>query len=213
MVVQLEKIWAQHEWKPNIFIIDNNSTLSRTQQWLNVSKHKVIRVSRNEGHLVWKNPLIYDCLPDRFILTDPDLEFQDTMPSILVDTLFHVSDQYESQRVGPALLITPDNKGMFPYKWPHLDKNTYDAEKQYWTQPIQNTEGLELYYADIDTTFCLYSKKNQGRPIRIAGAYTVRHLPWYIDSNSIDPEEKYYRKHMSTNINSWNQDEKPRWLR
>lgn len=189
--MQLEKLWAQRKRKPKIFIIDNHSTLPQTQRWLNVSKHTIIRVSRNEGHMVWKNPLIYDCLPDRFIITDPDLEFQDSMPSSLVDTLFHVSDQYESQRVGPALLITPDNKGMFPYKWPHLDKNTYDAEKQYWAEPIQNNEGLEMYYANIDTTFCLYNKKNERSPIRIGGAYTVRHLPWYIDTPGISRYEKY----------------------
>ena len=37
-----------------------------------------------------------------------------------------------------------------------------------------------MYWADIDTTFCLINKNNLGsRDIRVAGNFTARHIPWY----------------------------------
>jgi hypothetical protein len=58
-------------------------------------------------------------------------------------------------------------------------------------------EQYELYIADIDTTFSLINKKNWLNPsIRIAGDFTCRHLPFYIDNGimSIDEEYEYYTK-------------------
>ena len=58
---------------------------------------------------------------------------------------------------------------------------------------IEN-EDYELYYADVDTTFCLVNnqfKKNPSNNLRIAGNFTAKHLPWYKDyiTKNISKEE------------------------
>ena len=71
--------------------------------------------------------------------------------------------------------------------------------------PIKNSE-YELYNYWVDTTFCLvntkYQKQNMNikhhymnstKPaIRIAGKFSVKHLPWYKDSLSKIPKDELY---------------------
>jgi hypothetical protein len=52
--------------------------------------------------------------------------------------------------------------------------------------------------APVDTTFALYKKdrwhleNSVGFSMRTAAPYMARHLPWYVDHDHLDEEEKYY---------------------
>jgi hypothetical protein len=48
-----------------------------------------------------------------------------------------------------------------------------------------------LYSADIDTTFYLHNKHGNGSRIRIAGNFTARHLPFYINDGVLTNTDKY----------------------
>jgi FkbM family methyltransferase len=179
----------------NIHIIDNNSSCKFTKEYLSQSKCNIIYKNINQGHNVWLNDIdLYNSMPDQFIITDPDLKFNKNMPYSFIDTLVSISHKYKSNRVGMALDISEPEK-MYTYNFYDFGFNNIpnicDSQKQYWEKKIDDTY-YELYYSDIDTTFCLYSKIYTNNHIRIAGNYTMKHLPWYIEDNITSYHDKYY---------------------
>ena len=68
-----------------------------------------------------------------------------------------------------------------------------------WQKKI-NDDAYELYHADVETTFALinnkYYKGNNYEGIRIAGNFTAKHLPWYVDyiKNNIPVNEVQHWK-------------------
>ena len=180
MIKQLENLCTS----PNIIIIDNNSSCKYTQSYIaTIKKYDVLKQDTNYGHLVWKNPLIFNMLPDKFILSDPDLELNKNTPKNFLDIMVKISDEYKSEKVGFALDISEPEK-MFNYKFSDFGYNGIstirESQKQYWSNRVERND-YEMYFSDIDTTFCLYNKTYKGLHIRIAGDFTMKHLPWYIE--------------------------------
>lgn len=193
MVDQLENLLGN----PEIVIIDNKSTWSSTREYLeHVSeRHNVIYRDNNDGHQVWTSPEIYENLPALFVLTDPDIGLNPDMPPDFVDVFKRISQRHQSERVGVALDISDPDK-MFPYRFHDFG---YDGmgeipvgESQYWKRQVEG-EPREMYWAPVDTTFCLYNKEfvGKGNHIRVAGVFTAKHLPWYKDVNGISRYERY----------------------
>lgn len=62
----------------------------------------------NIAHQVNKtsNVDLYNYLPEKFILTDPDLEFNENLPSNFIDILVDISENYQCYKVGFALDIS-----------------------------------------------------------------------------------------------------------
>lgn len=191
MIKQLEFLLVD----PNILIIDNDSNCKYTIDYINKckNKYKVTTLNENFGHLVWKEPFIFDKLPDMFIITDPDLEFNKNTPTNFIDTMIEISTKYKSNKVGFALDISEPEK-MFTYRFDSFGYNGIsticESQKQYWSNKILD-DNLEMYYSQIDTTFCLLNKQNTGCDIRIAGDFTMKHLPWYIDIEGISKFSRY----------------------
>ena len=65
-----------------------------------------------------------------------------------------------------------------------------ESQKQYWVNKIENNN-YELYFSPLDTTFCLFNKNYTEQDIRIAGDFTMKHLPWYIDIDGISKLSRY----------------------
>lgn len=191
---------------PNILVIDNCSTCKYTQAYINECKKKynVIKCNTNNGHLVWTNSFIFDKLPVKFIITDPDLQFNEKMPANFIETLVQISEQYNSERVGFALDISDPEK-MFPYPFSqfgfHGQPAVWETQKQYWVNRIPHNN-LEMYFAQIDTTFCLFNKNYGGSHIRIAGDFTMKHLPWYIDVEGISRLSRYLMYKDASSVSS-----------
>ena len=169
------------EYYKNIQIVNNKSTCEDTINFLNSVNVTVIHNEDNYGPWIspYDNKHIYDVLPDKFILTDPDLQLNENIPSNFIEILSNLSDTYNTPRIGFALSI--DDFEEF-YQGPYVrGLSIYDWEKNFWECKINNVE-YELYWAGVDTTFCLINKKNIHNhigSIRIAGNFTAKHLPWY----------------------------------
>jgi len=159
-----------------IQIIDNCSTCTQTIDYLANTTCKVVHRSENRGPRIspYDNVDIYNEMPDKFVLTDPDLQFNELLPSNFIDILVEISEKYHSYRTGLALDISDYDK-MIPGVY-FRGKTICEWEQTFWENKIND----ELYWADIDTTFCLINKNNLGsRDIRVAGNFTAKHIPWY----------------------------------
>jgi FkbM family methyltransferase len=191
------------EYYKNIQILNNKSTCLNTIQFLDNVDVKVIHNVANNGP--WVTPInnthIYNSLPNKFILTDPDLKFDENIPNNFIEILSHLSDKYETVKIGLALNIS-DCEQFYKYNTYMNSQSIYDWELQFWENKIYNDE-YELYNALIDTTFCLINKNNVSKDysIRIAGNFTAKHLPWYINNEIYNVYDNYM--HYIINIHNF----------
>jgi len=179
------------EYYKNIQIVNNNSTCLNTINFLNNVDVKVINNINNGPWIThYQNKHIYDILPDKFILTDSDLKLNENIPNNFIEILSDLSDKYETSKIGLALDISDFEKFYkdSTYVYP---KSIYEWEQQFWTDKI-NDNNYDLYCQEIDTTFCLINKNHiNSRIIRVAGNFTAKHLPWYIENEIYSTYENY----------------------
>jgi FkbM family methyltransferase len=188
---QLLKI--NNKYYNNIQILNNKSTCLNTINFLKNIDVKVINNLENNGPWITSNnnKHIFDILPNKFIITDPDLEFNENIPSDFIEILSNLSDKYRTSKIGFALNIS-DFEKFYKEDSYHLNVSIYDWEIRFWTSKIYDVN-YELYDANIDTTFCLINKDNIDRffNIRIAGNFTAKHLPWYVENNTYNIYDNY----------------------
>lgn len=190
--------------------MDNDSTYEPLLEWYKTTPHEILWQYGNTGHNgIWYNGTIEKVAgDDYFVVTDPDVVPTEECPLDAVDYFKSLLDRFPDRtKAGFSLKIDdlPDH-----YKFKN-EVIAHEGNYMSWGDPREN-----FVFAPIDTTFALYRPHESpdiSFSVRTKAPYEARHLPWYINSSVLDPEEVYYRGHMSTNINSWNQDEKPRWLR
>ena len=187
----------------NIYMIDNGSTSEEMHALLDEAEEvaSVVRTGENNGprDIVLRSAN-YECLPDVFCVTDPDLEFNPILPNDFLAHLLRLTRKHRVGKAGMALRI--DDAGLMHDKKFHADGREYHAtewELQFWREHIDNLEdGSPVFRSPIDTTFALYNKNffspdNFLQAVRVAGRYTCRHLPWYRDSGLSAAEETLYR--------------------
>lgn len=183
-----------------IQIMDNCSTCENTINYLKQVNCNVIYNKNNDGPWINSdiNVHVYNTLPDKFIITDPDLEFNENLPSNFIDTLLNLSNKYSCYKVGFALDLSDFDKMYQGTYVNYGDPLTiYEWEERFWYHKVIDPT-YELYAAGIDTTFCLINKfyeknhiDNVHRCIRVAGNFTAKHLPWYIDNKVYSVYENY----------------------
>lgn len=188
-----------------IILLDNNSSYPPLLEYYKDIKSElkdkitIKRLNKNYGHTVYLK--LKKELPDIYILSDPDLELNKKMPANFAEIFLQISNKYKIYKVGSAINIKDKDKFIN-----YVNKNgltNYEWEKQFWRMPIKDTK-YELYKADIDTTLCLvnnnYKRGNtwyfDNEAIRVAGDFTVKHLPWYKNflKNTIPKDEIDYYK-------------------
>lgn len=195
------------DYGKNIRIVNNSSTCQDTIKYLENLPYKVYHNSNNGPWIYdYVNSHIYNDMPDKYIVTDPDLQFNKNLPSNFIEILEDLSYKYESFKVGFALDIEDSDKmydGIY-YIYNNEECNIYRWEKQFWKEKL-NDNRYELYNSDIDTTFSLINKKfldrnNYYKGIRIAGDFTAKHLPWYINDDIYSLRDRYilYNRKIST---------------
>ena len=196
-LLQIKKI--NKKYYENIRILNNTSNCVDTINFLNFVDVPIIH-TENKGPWISKecNNHIYNSLPDKFILTDPDLKLNEHIPSNFIDILSNLSDTYKIHKIGLALDISDYNKMYTSY---YTNYTIYTWEIQNWQQKI-NDSVYELYHAGIDTTFCLINKNYTTNTVRIAGNFTAKHLPWYIDNEIYNVYENYLQTTKTTTISS-----------
>ena len=211
------------EYYKNIIILNNASTCEDTIEYLKKlgsgsdgsgsdgsGSSGVVSIINNIGNFgPWiaadNNSHIYNVLPNKFVLTDPDLKLNENIPSNFVDILATLSDKYRTTKIGLALDITEHHK-FYPTTEYMANLSIYDWEKRFWIDRIEDADYV-LYKADIDTTFCLINKDNVAAAaaatsadaaaaaaylqIRVAGNFTAKHIPWYIDNEVYNIYDNY----------------------
>lgn len=202
--------WLEKCGHQNIFIVDNDSTYEPLLEWYKTTSHIVLFQYENTGHNgIWRNGVIEKYASDKFyVVTDPDVVPVENCPTDAVDFFYSLLLRYPHITKAGFSLKIDDIPNCFKFK-----NEVISHESNYMNGPSPE-EGV--IFAPIDTTFALYrpgSDASIHSCIRTKAPYEARHIPWYIDSSNIDEEEKYYREHMSTRINSWNQDVKPWWMK
>lgn len=180
----------------DIIILDNASTCQKTRKYLLDTKCKVVLNTENKGPWLssWQNQELYELLPEQFIVTDPDLQFNPNLPSNFIEILLHFSNKFNAHKVGFALDISDGDKMIhLHYAEPATQYNPvkYQTDSGFWENKIED-DNYELYRAGIDTTFALIKKTGDWNiNIRIAGDFTCKHIPWYIDNPVYDVYENY----------------------
>ena len=199
-IKQIKKI--NESYVKFIKIVDNVSTDIETITYLKNINVDVIYNTENTGPWIsqWDNVHIYDTLPDKFILTDPDLEFNINLPSNFIEIMIELSDIYNCNKIGFALKIDDFDK-MYQCEYAGTLKIA-EYEDKFWLYKIDNID-FELYNAEIDTTFYLCNKNgNYDLNIRMAGNFIARHLPWYVDNEILNIYEKYIMYSNQTQIST-----------
>jgi len=192
----------------DIIIMDNKSTDPDTINFLlNVQSVQGIKVIWNDSNNgPWITPdnnlHIWNILPNQFILTDPDLQFNENLPYYFIETLLEISNLHNAYKVGFALDISDFDK-MHQISDYHFGQSIYQWEhSQHWTKRLEHPK-FELYLAPIDTTFCLISKnKNPCNKIRIAGNFIAKHIPWYTSNPLYNIYSNYQSNKISTKISN-----------
>jgi hypothetical protein len=140
-------------------------------------------------------------------LTDPDLKFNKNIPSNFIEILANLSDKYKTSKIGFALDISDHEKFYMTTDFDSISSNTiYIQETKFWKFKIEDNE-YELYKASIDTTFSLINKENivngSELDIRVAGNFTAKHIPWYIDNEIYNVYDNYYYNSNTTSISTF----------
>jgi FkbM family methyltransferase len=200
-VKQIAKL--NEEYLSFIFIMDNCSTDEKTKEYLKNCPHKVIYNKENSGPWVNSNVNadVYNQMPDEFILTDADLQFNEKLPKNFIEVLSSLSKKYTCSNIGFALDISDYDK-MFKGVYFH-GLTIHEWERRFWTTK-QDDENYELYKADLDTTFCLINKKHKesSLSIRVAGDFVAKHIPWYMENEILNIYELYSLYKYETNIST-----------
>jgi hypothetical protein len=172
----------------NIHILDNTSTYPPLLEWYKWVENDV------KIHYLDRNYLqnaIYDCpVRKEFVkkypwiaYTDSDLELNPNTPSSFLEQLIGYADKYKLNKAGLALRIDdlPDSE------WGDINRNW---EKRFWVEELEPN----IYKAQIDSTFCVIRPElpMHFEAIRVAGDFTCKHIPWYLDMKNLDEEETFY---------------------
>lgn len=175
----------------NIFIIDNLSTYPPLLEYYETCKHTVFRLDKNLGMTaLWTSGIYKRFKNDFFVYTDSDIVPIEECPDDFLLFFLNTLKKYRlAQKVGFSLKIDdlPDCYAM-------------KEDVIFWEKKFFDRKRDEfLYLAPIDTTFALYrpgAKKRHANyhieMYRTAYPYMARHLPWYIDSENPDEEDRYY---------------------
>lgn len=190
--------WLLKAGYRNVIILDNNSTYPKLLEYYSKleedSRVKVVLLKKNLGYkAIWLSNILEDMkISTPYVYTDPDVLPIDECPKDFMKRLIEVLDSnHEIRKVGLSLLwedITIDDKEKHR-------RREFDFFKR-------GNIGDNVSYANVDTTFALYSNLriySLRFSLRTYGDFRLRHLPWYFNYKKLPEDEKYYLEHADRN--------------
>jgi hypothetical protein len=202
--------WLEHHGYERLVLVDNASTYPPLLDYFQQSPHDVVRLADNLGphDSIWSTGL-----RDRYaggsyyVVTDSDVVPDSGCPGDAVGYFHWGLCRFPSfAKAGFGLRIDD-----LPEHY-DLAASVRGWENRFWTRRFSGN----LYSAPIDTTFALYRPDSafELRPaIRTGKPYVARHQPWYLNSENLTEEERYYRAHCDPRVAHWdlnlNRDEIP----
>lgn len=196
----------------DLLIIDQASTNPELLDFLSDIKGTatVIKLSENHGpHWFFMQGMALK-MPQFYAYTDPDLRFRDDLPVDFLDQLVALADDLGATKIGSALDVS-DIEDTIVYDIEIAGKKctTLDWEAQFWSKKVPDDQ-YEIYQAAVDTTFALYNRRYFDRYLkhyrdvnlydcmdtpgsfRIAGPFSVIHLPWSRSDPMTAQERDFY---------------------
>lgn len=172
----------------NIIIIDNESSYPPLLEWYKTLSDNIkVYYCPNYGHhAIFHSKLLDDIKEDWCFYSDADIQLNENMPNDYQKIMFDLANSYNYTKIGLALKIDdlPDHY--------MLKEQVVRNESRWWVQKVIE----DVYRADTDTTFCLIKKCDQFDSLRIAGDFTAKHMPWYLDLDNLTEEERYYHDNL-----------------
>ena len=186
----------------NFIICDNASTYKPMHEYLDeLSKtERVVKFDQNLGPRIFtERQEFLSVLPEYFIVSDPDLIFNEELPKNFMKKMKRIIDMYNVSKAGFAISIEKNSDRFY-------DELAVRRNEQHsWSVPVNTYEEKDqLYVARIDTTFCMHKKSKLIRElpnaisvcntsgIRIAGRFTCEHMGWWKDQPITDEEKSAY---------------------
>ena len=169
-----------------IYIIDNASTYPPLLDWYKQIENDTTIIYNNTNLGPWTFFYSYHSIKinsEWYIYSDADLELNSEMPYNWQEIMKEYILKYD--RKASLALRIDDIPDYYPFK----DK-IRDHQSVCWYP----TDEPDIYKAITDMTFTM-DRKDKGyryESIRLAGKFLAKHIPWYIDFNNIEDEEKYY---------------------
>lgn len=184
-------------------IIDNASTYPRLREYLATDPCEIVRLRFNHGHQApWSIGIVQRLARgEPYLLTDPDIEPPATVAAADVVRYWQqLLDRYpDVVKVGSALRIDD-----LPAHYLHADQ-VARWEERHWSRAREP----QVFDADLDTTLALWRGGTEycfGPALRTAGPFTARHLDWYLNSDDVSGEMRYYRAHARRGVSHWAHD-------
>lgn len=183
-------------------VIDNDSDYEPLLDWYESKPCDIVRLKENLGHHApWTSGIIEGDNADLYVVTDCDIDI-DGVPPDVFDVLQcpFAWTHYRPIKSGLALRIDD---------LPPWQTKVVEWESRWWKQQV--VRGSNWYRAAIDTTFAMYRQGTTLRQIqdvvrtpavRLGGEYQARHIPWYLDGENLDEENKHYFATANAS-NSW----------
>ena len=190
--------WLLDAGYRNLIILDNASTYSPLLEYYSAleknSRVKIVRLGKNLGYkALWLSGILEQMkISTPYVYTDPDVLPIESCPKNFVKRLMEILDaNHELRKVGLGLV------------WEDVTFFDRDKTLQRESNFYNGTQvGENLHYAQVDTTFALYSNVrhyNLRFSMRTTGNLMAYHLPWYFDYNNLPDDEKYYMEHADKN--------------
>lgn len=190
----------------DIVIVDNGSKYEPLLEYYKTLNHQIVYLE-NLGHF---SPWTADLVPKTgfYAVTDPDVIPCDFVPNNFIRFFIDVL-KFNSHLLKIGFGLRIDN---LPDRYKFKDE-VINWESKYWQNLYGIKDGVELFRAEIDTTFAVY---NSGRfhtgydeshlkqSLRTGHPYVAEHLPWYEESVSL--EDKFYLENSNRSIVSWSSD-------
>jgi hypothetical protein len=183
-----------------VYLLDNASTYPPLLEYYEGTPHTVIRLGENRGHKAfWESGLLDELgVRGRYVFSDPDTIPIEECPLDAIEYFGEVLERYPGyKKVGFGLKIDdlPDHF--------RLKQDVIAWESRFWHRLI----APRLYEAPIDTTFALYRGPEHAAldAIRTGYPYLVRHTTWYLDSDNLPAEHRYYIER--GRATTWSRDE------
>jgi glycosyltransferase involved in cell wall biosynthesis len=184
----------------NFVVLDNGSSYPPFLEWMEKTDVPVVIYSNNPGpRMFFTNANVWNRMPQHFIVTDPDLEYPQSIPLSLIADMIEITEKNQWSKVALGLNTEPADK---------MHDGVKHWEAAYWNAIIEYMpSGDPIYNAKTDTTFALYNKKYVSRPgdlswggdfftsPRMCGNYMCQHLGWYIDKKIPQEEVDFYEQH------------------
>ena len=187
-------------------LIDNASDWPPLLDWYATCPFEVVYLGENAGHQApWKRVIPFGAGFERryggrrYVVTDCDLDIA-ACPADVLDVLQEPLN-WNRGVVKSGLSLRIDDLPEWQFaavRW----------ETQFWRTPI---EGGRFYDAMVDTTFAMYDCHSPHsramvvpgtKAVRSAPPYWARHMPWYLDGDNLDDENRHYFR-TSNASNSW----------